>query len=135
MSDFLFYRGRFLGRIKLLLAHKADVSIANSKKELPLHRVCSSNSTIEAVLFLAEMSDNIDIQDADGWTPLMYAAKSKSSAVVKYLLQRNADPNKQQVSVPTNTHMAACYYHLFSSSAQDSQLFILLLKLMQLKYV
>ena len=43
------------------------------------------------------MSDNIDTQDADGWTPLMYAAKSKSSAVVKYLLQRKADPNKQQV--------------------------------------
>lgn len=33
--------------MKLLLKHKADCTIANKKKELPLHRACASNSNIE----------------------------------------------------------------------------------------
>ena len=96
-ADFYLLRCQYVERMKLLMRHKADISLANHKQELPLHRACTSNSTIEAVLFLVDMTDNINVQDGDGWTPLMYAAKSRSSTVVKYLLQRGADPNMQQV--------------------------------------
>jgi len=44
------------------------------------------------------MSSDINAQDSDGWSPLMYAAKAEASATVKYLLQRGADPNIAQVS-------------------------------------
>ena len=37
----------FPGRVKLLLKHKADCTIANNKKELPLHRACASSNNIE----------------------------------------------------------------------------------------
>lgn len=37
----------FPGRVKLLLKNKADCTIANKKKELPLHRACASSSNIE----------------------------------------------------------------------------------------
>ena len=43
------------------------------------------------------MTPDIDVQDADCWSPLMYAAKSGSIVVVKYLLQRGADPNIKEV--------------------------------------
>ena len=37
----------FPSRVKLLLKHKADCTIANKKKELPLHRACASTDNIE----------------------------------------------------------------------------------------
>ena len=43
------------------------------------------------------MLTDLDIKDIDGWTPLMFAARSKSPAIVHYLLQRGVDPNRQQV--------------------------------------
>ncbi len=152
-------RCNFVTRVKILLRAKADISIANHKKELPLHRACSSDKNIEvteewlsevaglnlalprslppslffsllpsppslpslpsslispslppplppslpppflkALLYFTEMSD-VNIQDADGWTPLMYAAKSQSPVTSKYLLQHGADPNITQVGV------------------------------------
>jgi len=48
-------------------------------------------------MMFAELSPSIDVQDEDGWTPLMFAAKSGSAAVVQYLLQRRAKANKRQV--------------------------------------
>lgn len=48
---------------------------------------------------LAEMLPDMDVQDKDGWTPLMYAARSHSPVIAHYLLQRGADPNLQQVIV------------------------------------
>ena len=48
-------------------------------------------------MMFAELSRDINVQDEDGWTPLMFAAKSGSAAVVKYLLQRGAKPNLRQV--------------------------------------
>ena len=37
----------FPERVKILLKKKADSTIANKKKELPLHRACASSDNIE----------------------------------------------------------------------------------------
>ena len=52
---------------------------------------------LQSLLYLVELCDNIDVPDSDGWTPLMYAATSGSSAIIKYLIQRGANPNLKQV--------------------------------------
>ena len=48
----LSFRCQFVTRVKMLLRCKADVTIANSKKELPLHRACGSDKNIEVCLCL-----------------------------------------------------------------------------------
>jgi len=48
-------------------------------------------------MMFAELSPNIDAQDEDGWTPLMFASKSGLAAVVQYLLQKGAKANIRQV--------------------------------------
>ena len=40
-------RCSFPGRVKILLKHKADCIVANNKRELPLHRACTSVNNIE----------------------------------------------------------------------------------------
>ena len=40
----------FVSRVKLLLKHKADTSVANEKNELPLHRAASSDKNIEVMV-------------------------------------------------------------------------------------
>ncbi len=36
-----------MSRVRLLLRHGADVTLANCKSELPLHKACSSIHTLE----------------------------------------------------------------------------------------
>ena len=63
-----------------------------------VHGECASRTIVvlQLVMFLAERTD-VNLQDNDGWTPLMFACKASSSVVVRYLLQRGADPNIAQV--------------------------------------
>ena len=51
------------------------------------------------MLRLAEVMPDINIQDADGWTALMFACKAQCNITIQYLLQRGADPNIPQVGV------------------------------------
>lgn len=45
-------RCQFVNRVKILLRFQVDVAIANHKKELPLHRACSSDSSIEVWFYV-----------------------------------------------------------------------------------
>ena len=51
---------------------------------------------VQLVMSLVEVTD-INTKDGDGWTPLMFACKGSSQFMVRYLLQRGADPNIPQV--------------------------------------
>jgi ankyrin repeat protein len=86
----------FVSRALLMLKYKADPLVGNHKKELPLHRACGDNDNMELVMSLVEVTD-INTKDGDGWTPLMFACKGSSQFMVRYLLQRGADPNIPQV--------------------------------------
>ena len=63
------------------------------------------------MMMFTELSGDINIQDEDGWTPLMYAAKSGSAAVVQYLLQRGAMPNMRQVHIWSIPYSAKFLWH------------------------
>ena len=112
----------FPSRARLLLKYGADPLISNLRNELPFHRACTSMENLEVsyhgngvvcslvsgsfppqlVLRLAEVMPDINVQDADGWTPLMFACKAQCNITIQYLLQRGADPNIPQVGVVHN---------------------------------
>ena len=62
-------------------------------------------------MYLVDLLTNINMQDSDGWTPLMYAARSKCLTIVKYLLQRRANPNIQQVRLLLNVSHVSVYMY------------------------
>ena len=43
-----------MSRVKLLLRHKANASIANEKRELPLHRAAANDKNIEVKLVVEQ---------------------------------------------------------------------------------
>jgi ankyrin repeat protein len=99
-------RCQYSDRAKVLLQYNADAKLKNNKNELPLHRACCSDNNIGLVLELAELTSDLDVQDMDGWTPLMFAARSKSPNIVHYLLQRGVNPNLQQSVGFSALHLA-----------------------------
>ncbi len=58
-------------------------------------------------MYFVELSSDLNVQDADGWTPLMHATKAGSAPLVKYLLQRGANPNVCPNSGFTALYLAA----------------------------
>ena len=60
--------------------------------------VCGSQADI--ILYLLESHLQIDCQDYDAQTPLVYAIKQKNISVVKMLLNRGASPNQVSESSP-----------------------------------
>ena len=50
---FYLIRCNFASRVKLLLYHKADATIANAKGELPLHRASYSDTNMRVGFFVS----------------------------------------------------------------------------------
>ena len=68
------------------------------------------------MLHLVEITPNINVQDEEGWTPLIFAAKTESPAVTKYLLLKGADTNLRVVNIlitlkETGSHKHKCTIH------------------------
>ena len=59
------------------------------------------------MLYFAELAESLDVQDCDGWTPLMSAVKGRAAAVVKYLVQRGVDVNCRQSKGYSALYLAA----------------------------
>ncbi len=58
-------------------------------------------------MYYVELTSDLNVQDADGWTSLMHATKAGSALLVKYLLQRGADPNVCQSSGYTALYLSS----------------------------
>ena len=61
----------------------------------------------EASALIDELSDTADVLDADGWTPLHFAARNKEVLVIQALVKIGADPNARDESGRTPLHFAA----------------------------
>jgi ankyrin repeat protein len=66
--------------IDLLLAHKADLSIADNEGKTPLH-LAAKKGSYNIVMKLLENEAHIESVDTQGATPLLYACTSNSNCV------------------------------------------------------
>ncbi|KAL5088988.1 hypothetical protein Trisim1_006132 [Trichoderma cf. simile WF8] len=81
-----------LERIKALVEAGANVYTKDKFGRLPLHFAAGADSTDVVAYFLDQYKDmDINVADQDGWTPLMWAARSGSADIITTLVKRGAD--------------------------------------------
>jgi len=90
--------------VKLLLAHHADPHIISSDRETTLMAACGTGfingyhrarppaERLEVVKLLIDLGEDVNAADSYGITPLMVAANLGDLNVVKYLVEKGADP-------------------------------------------
>ncbi len=78
--------------LELFLEHGAEVNATNPRSyaATPLH-AAAANGQVQAAAFLIAHKANVDAPGYDGNTPLYYAAKMGTRAVVELLLANGAD--------------------------------------------
>ncbi|CAB1332336.1 unnamed protein product, partial [Coregonus sp. 'balchen'] len=72
---------------------KQSTTLTNKHRALSIHQLAAQGEMV----FLAsriEQETVINLQDEEGFTPLMWAAAHGQIAVVEFLLQNGADPNR-----------------------------------------
>ncbi|XP_062518132.1 uncharacterized protein LOC134193319 isoform X3 [Corticium candelabrum] len=112
-----------------LLDAGADPHQCNKRGLLPLHIACSRPETVKVtwslinycIRYLLEFArDTVNIPDYDGWTSLMYAAKTGCADTVQSLLAFEAEVNIQE----PNKGYTALYLAVIAKSLEICQLLV-----------
>ncbi|KAJ4865496.1 ankyrin repeats (3 copies) domain-containing protein [Trichoderma breve] len=84
-----------LERMKALVEAGANVDTKDKFGRLPIHFAAGTDLTVstDPVTYLLDQYKDMDINvaDQDGWTPLMWAARSGSADIITMLIERGAD--------------------------------------------
>lgn len=87
----------------------ADINTQDKDGLTTLH-IASDRGDLDAVKYLVENKANINIQDATGRTPLVYAVEIyRNDEVIKYLIEQGADKNIKMMSGRTALFSAVEY--------------------------
>lgn len=77
--------------LELLLNNSADPNIANKEGYAPIHRAAANNNLQIIELLISQT--NVNVQDVNGNTPLIYAVGQQSYDASQLLLENGADVN------------------------------------------
>ncbi|PNP58298.1 hypothetical protein THARTR1_01813 [Trichoderma harzianum] len=78
--------------VSALVAAGANVNTRDKCGRLPIHFAAGTYSTEVVAYLLGQHKDmDINVEDQDGWTPLMWAARSGSADIITMLVERGAD--------------------------------------------
>ncbi|KAG8198720.1 hypothetical protein JTE90_023488 [Oedothorax gibbosus] len=93
--------------VKCLILSGAQVEVKNENGSTAFHIAAKNNNIGIAKLIFDAGRFGVDIQDDDGWTPLVWACEHKYMSLVQWLLTLKADPNIQDKEKNTALHWAA----------------------------
>ncbi len=96
---------------KELLARNADVLDHDDLGATALHIAAQGNNIPVARLLLKKSAKLINMQDIDGWTPLMNAAYWNQLDMVKLLIKHHADTQIKSKEGKTALHLAQEKHH------------------------
>ncbi|CAD7931738.1 unnamed protein product [Amoebophrya sp. A25] len=99
--------------VQFLLDAKANCNIPTVHELSPLHLAASANS--ELVEILVQARANVDAEDADGNTPLIFACCYHQVQTIEYLVDKQADSRKCNRWDVSPLHLAAAYAELDGS--------------------
>lgn len=77
--------------VRYLLAHSADINLADNEGHVPLHAAAIRADVTLIKALMKVDGANVDVADSTGWTPLMYAIDERSKESVRALLEAGAD--------------------------------------------
>lgn len=81
--------------VTLLTNEKTTVLARDYQGRHTLHFAAASGSVKTARMILDEHEDAVNDEDCDGWTPLHFACRQESKKMIKCLVRRGADRNKE----------------------------------------
>ncbi|CAD7966725.1 unnamed protein product [Amoebophrya sp. A120] len=96
--------------VQFLLDAKANCNIPTVHELSPLHLAASANS--ELVEILVQSRANVDAEDADGNTPLIFACCYHQVQTIEYLVEKQADARKCNRWDVSPCHLAGAYAEL-----------------------
>ena len=97
-----------IDKIKLLLAHGADVNFKDEDGYTPLGRA-SRNGRAEIVKLLLAHDADVNVKNYNGNTPLYWASYNGHSEIVKVLLAHGADVNAKNCNGNTALRWVSVY--------------------------
>lgn len=80
--------------VKFLLLNHANVRATNNKNEEVIIDAIKHGADIEIISLLLEYGADINVKDADGYSPLMIAVNQRNVELIKFLLQHGANINE-----------------------------------------
>lgn len=87
------------GVCSALLNKHADIHARNRLySRTALHSFCKKDGPVEIIGLLIDAGIDVDVQDADGETPLLHAIFRGFTAAAEELLERGANPNASNIS-------------------------------------
>jgi ankyrin repeat protein len=101
----------FFGRInivQLLLNKGADINAPskNDQRVMPLHSALANPHNAAVAQLLIERGADLHTGQAEGYTPLHYAAANGLERIVKTLIARSADPSAKEIGGKTAYDLA-----------------------------
>lgn len=112
-----------LERMKALVAAGGNVDTKDKFGRLPIHFAAGTDSkhSTDVVAYLLDLYQDMDINvvDQDGWTPLMWAARSGSAGIITKLVERGADVWVRGSAIGAGGEWSALKLMNFSDSNTD----------------
>jgi len=83
-----------LGVLTALLGAGAESQARNDMGHTPLHVAACYHDQVVVVKAILDIDGEVDPQDREGLTPLVYAIRHDRLETIKFLIEKGADPNR-----------------------------------------
>ena len=104
----LAYHNGYINAIRMLLEAGADSKLTDAEGNTLLHHAVYGGTDAEVIQAIVDKGVNVDDQNKENVTALMFACMNGNEDTIKILLNAGADPNLEDVDGNTSLYYAVC---------------------------